>query len=62
MIKRFCDICGREMIGLKFAEDLRNRQFSISNDGKLWDICIECREDLILWMKNRKEMYNATQS
>ena len=55
MIKTFCDICGKEVFGLVFAKDLRNYQFSISSNGRLWDICNECREDLAVWIKDRKE-------
>ena len=55
MTKRFCDICGKEVFGLRFVENSRDYQFSISSNGKLWDICNECREDLAVWMKDRKE-------
>ena len=55
MTKRFCDICGKEVVGLAFSEDLKNHKFSIASNGRLWDICNKCREDLVVWMKNRKE-------
>lgn len=52
MVKRFCDICGKEVFGLI---ESKNHQFSISSNGTLWDICNECREDLAVWIKDRKE-------
>ena len=55
MTKTICDICGREMQNSKFMdkiEDLNN--FCISSHGKIWDICIECREDLNKWMTIRR--------
>ena len=55
MFKRFCDMCGKEVFGLKLVEDSKNYQFSISSNGSLWDICDKCREDLRFWIAGRKE-------
>ena len=58
MTKRFCDICGKEVIGLmelKIVENSKDYHFSISSNGRLWDICNECMEDLAVWIKDRKE-------
>ena len=54
MTKQFCDICEKEMFGLKFVKDSKKYQFSIASNGRLLDICDECREDLATWIKNRK--------
>ena len=56
MTKRFCDICGKEMNSLTTISDsIRFATFAISENGKFWDVCNECREDLAVWIKDRKE-------
>lgn len=55
MTKTVCDVCGKEMgSSLPIASSIRDYNFCISNFGKKWDICDECREELNVWIKNRK--------
>ena len=56
MTKTICDICGKE-IGLYMypAKELKDMQFAISSHGRIWDVCQECRDDLWIWIKDRKE-------
>lgn len=54
MTKTICDICGKDM-----PLDIENRpikdyKFCITNYGKAWDICNECRDELDKWIKRRK--------
>lgn len=48
-----CDICGKGMPSTKYPDAIRDLNFCISSQGKIWDICIECREDLNRWMTKR---------
>lgn len=55
MTKRFCDICGKEMGGLiAISDSVKFAKFAISENGKYWDVCDECRMELSKWIKNRK--------
>ena len=49
MTKTVCDICGEEMVTPKLILN-----FCISVDGKRWDVCDKCREDLARWMAVRR--------
>ena len=55
MTKTVCDICGREMPTTKHVDKIENLNFCISSHGKIWDICVKCREDLNRWMTIRKQ-------
>lgn len=54
MIKTVCDVCGKEMGISLIASSIRDYNLFISSYGKKWDICDECREELNIWIKNRK--------
>ena len=58
MTKTICDICGKEM-GLYMIpllkDNLKDMQFAITTHGRIWDVCQECRDDLWIWIKDRKE-------
>ena len=54
MTKSVCDICGKEMPNIKFADTIEKQNFCISSHGKIWDICTECRVDLNGWMAIRR--------
>lgn len=67
MIKTVCDICGKDMpptiiekipyITMRDGEvvDTEDYNFIISSPGKVWDICKECKSDLVKWMKKSIE-------
>ena len=55
MTKTVCDICGKEMPTSIFAETIKDMNFCISRYGKIWDICVECRKSLNMWMTIRKQ-------
>lgn len=55
MTKTVCDICGKEMPTAKLADNVRNLNFCISSNGRIWDICTECRTNLNKWMTIRKQ-------
>lgn len=56
MTKRFCDICGKEMSGLiNISDSVKFAKFAISENGRIWDVCDECRKELNEWVKNRKK-------
>ena len=55
MTKTCCDICGNEMPSKKFADRIEDVNFCISSNGKIWDVCNECREDLNRWMTIRRQ-------
>lgn len=57
MTKTVCDICGREMANDSIAPRLKESevQFSISSYGRYWDICDDCRTNLNIWIRERKE-------
>lgn len=54
MTKTICDICGKEMPSEIFARSTKDYNFCISSNGKVWDVCDECRNELNEWMKKRK--------
>lgn len=54
MIKTVCDICGKEMRSSKYGNAIRNINFCISSNGKIWDMCADCRADFNRWMAIRK--------
>ena len=55
MIKTVCDICGSDMETCPtFLKDKIDMAFRISSNGRIWDICNECREDLAVWIADRK--------
>lgn len=54
MVKKICDICGKDMsldVNLRSTKDYK---FCISSYGKVWDVCDKCRNELNKWMKKRK--------
>lgn len=55
MTKTICDICGKGMPTSKHVDIIENLSFCISSYGRIWDICIECREDLNRWMTIRRK-------
>lgn len=59
MTKRFCDICGKEMSSIvTVPSSIKFASFAISENGKIWDVCDECRVELGEWVRNRKENKN----
>ncbi|MEE3484537.1 MAG: hypothetical protein VZQ98_09490 [Bacteroidales bacterium] len=54
MIKTICDICGKSMPSEMFSRSTKDYNFCISSNGKVWDVCDECRKELNEWMKKRK--------
>lgn len=54
MIKIICDICGKEMSTSKYTGANENCNFCISSYGKVWDICNNCREELLELLKTFK--------
>lgn len=54
MTKTTCDICGKEMPISKFKITIEEMKFCVSSYGRIWDICLECRESLNRWMTKRK--------
>lgn len=54
MTKTICDICGNDMPLKIYSKSTKDCNFFISSYGKVWDICIECRNELDEWMKKRK--------
>lgn len=54
MTKTICDICGNDMPLEKYSRSTKDYNFCISSNGKIWDICTECRNELGEWMKKRK--------
>ena len=59
MTKTVCDICGKDVYGIIYSSGIEEYQFSISANGRKWDLCSECREDFCNWVKNRKENIGA---
>lgn len=54
MNKTVCDICGKEMpLGI-FSRAIKDYNFCISSNGKVWDVCTECRDELKVWIRKRK--------
>lgn len=54
MTKTVCDICGREMPLEIYSRAIKDYKFCISSNGKAWDVCTKCRDELNEWMKKRK--------
>lgn len=54
VIKTVCDICGKEMPSQIYSKLIKDYNFCILSYGKVWDVCIECRNELNEWMKKRK--------
>ena len=54
MTKTVCDICGKEIPNTKFVDNIKSLNFCISSQGRIWDICNECRVSLNEWMTIRK--------
>lgn len=50
-----CDICGNEIPSIKIVDRIEDINFCISSNGKICDICYECRVDLNRWMTMRRE-------
>ena len=49
-------ICGKEMSSTAIVPNsIKFAKFAISENGNIWDVCNECREDLDVWIKDRKE-------
>ena len=55
MTKTVCDICGKDMPTVKLTENIMNLKFCISSNGRIWDICTECRASLDRWMTVRRQ-------
>lgn len=55
MTKTVCDICGKDMPPTLPNHNYRDMNFAISSNGRLWDICDDCRQSLNIWIKGRKE-------
>lgn len=52
MKKTVCDICEKEIIEtIDFLENVREHEFAISSYGRIWDICQNCRGDLLKWIQ-----------
>lgn len=49
-----CDICGKQMVSTMFAGTIVDSDFSISNNGRCWDICDKCRAALNRFIEERK--------
>ena len=54
MIKTYCDICGKEMSNSYKHDNIKDLNFAISSNGRIWDICNECRDDLWMWITQKK--------
>lgn len=54
MIKTICDICGKSMPSEILSRSTKDYNFCISSNGKVLDVCDECRKELNEWMKKRK--------
>lgn len=54
MTKTICDICGKEMPTEIFIGHIEDLNFCISTQGRIWDICADCRESLNKWMTTRR--------
>lgn len=54
MIKTICDICGKSMPSKILSRSTKDYNFCISSNGKVLDVCDECRKELNEWMKKRK--------
>lgn len=54
MQKIVCDICGKE-IGIDNLKGIKEHQFVISTFGRIWNICQNCRGDLLIWIRSRRE-------
>ena len=53
MIKTVCDICGKEVETI--PSYIKNVEvFRISSNGRIWDICDDCRVDFSKWVEQRK--------
>lgn len=56
MIKTVCDICGKEKETPNvYTDTIENMNFCISSNGRIWDICDECRVKLNKWMTLRRD-------
>lgn len=55
MTRTVCDICGKEMPTIKYADAIEDMNFCISSYGMIWDICAECRESLNRWITIRRQ-------
>lgn len=53
MTKTICDICGNDMPLEIYSSSTKDYKFCISSYGKVWDICINCRNELNEWMKKK---------
>ena len=53
MTKTVCDICGKEM-PTSCVGDIKKFKFAIATNGRVWDICNECRTELNEWLKSKK--------
>lgn len=51
MIKIVCDICGKEMASSFLLKSIKDYNFAISTNGRVWDICPKCRDELNEWLK-----------
>ena len=58
MIKTVCDICGKEILTIKFVDTIENHEFCISSYGEIWDICTECQESFNRWITIRSRKRN----
>lgn len=54
MIKKLCDLCGKDMQSDKNLGESGDYVFNITHYGTSMDICVECRRALREWMANRR--------
>ena len=61
MQKIVCDICGKE-IGTGKLKGIIEHQLTISTFGRIWNICQNCRGDLLIWIRSRRESKDANKN
>lgn len=54
MTKTICDICGNEMPTDTYPRTIAEHNFCISSYGKVWDVCNNCRNELLELLKKYK--------
>ena len=60
MQKIVCDVCGKEIGKNNYLiKGIKAHEFAISSFGRTWDICQNCRGDLLIWIRSRRESKDA---
>jgi hypothetical protein len=55
MTKTVCDICGKDMGSCPtFIKEEVTKEFRITSNGSIWDICPKCKDNLDLWIKQQR--------